>query len=599
MSVQRNSLPSSTSDLEATAELPVLDVAAYEAQAAHELFSGTDTWVAPGPSAPSRDDAALLRQRNRLEQDLKSLSANLRAVEERLALKGERLALLEGELKGAHAERAAAEQRAQTFAAELAEARTAAETLRAHSAELARRLEAQESATRGAQARDSARVLDLSERERALNHAQRQIEEMRGQLAAQHETLQSQEGRRGIFDHLLRGLDLQVDRAEAKAEELKRELHAQNLKATELTGALSGGGQRIAVLEGEVNALSSALSQRNEETAAHIRGNEELRDHVRTLMAENVAHLERLRSVEAEMAAATQAHTAALLAATNLQREIEARNTTQKERGDALESELAAARSELEQCIAALKAAEARHGERIDLLAAAESRIAEMQAQFLAHQQELRAAQEELRASGERSSTNEGDLRAAEDALTRAESELRATASRVEELTKADEQWRATVDAARQALEERDSLIRRLETEAAHSTALLDNIQHSIKFLEQPVPNPTEVVPEGASRLLIRTEGDGEVVHVLGRKTSIGRTADNDLQIETRFISRHHAVILAGPSSTIIEDLNSTNGVLVNGRRITRQTLQDGDHVVVGRSQFRFAVRPPGERRTS
>ncbi len=50
---------------------------------------------------------------------------------------------------------------------------------------------------------------------------------------------------------------------------------------------------------------------------------------------------------------------------------------------------------------------------------------------------------------------------------------------------------------------------------------------------------------------------------MLGRKTTIGRTPDNDLMIDAKFISRHHAVILAGPTHTIIEDLNSTNGVLV------------------------------------
>ena len=61
---------------------------------------------------------------------------------------------------------------------------------------------------------------------------------------------------------------------------------------------------------------------------------------------------------------------------------------------------------------------------------------------------------------------------------------------------------------------------------------------------------------------------------MLGRKTSIGRTPDNDLQIDAKFISRHHAVILAGPAHTIIEDLNSTNGVLVNGRRITPPDAQ-------------------------
>jgi pSer/pThr/pTyr-binding forkhead associated (FHA) protein len=91
--------------------------------------------------------------------------------------------------------------------------------------------------------------------------------------------------------------------------------------------------------------------------------------------------------------------------------------------------------------------------------------------------------------------------------------------------------------------------------------------------------------------------GESEVVHLLGRKTTIGRTPDNDMQIDAKFISRHHAVILAGPTHTIIEDLNSTNGVHVNNRRIVRQTLKDGDIVLVGKAQFRFAVRPTADRR--
>src|SRR2546430_7930814 len=40
-------------------------------------------------------------------------------------------------------------------------------------------------------------------------------------------------------------------------------------------------------------------------------------------------------------------------------------------------------------------------------------------------------------------------------------------------------------------------------------------------------------------------------------------------------------------SHSIIEDLNSTNGVYVNGRRITRNTLKDGDTVVFGQALYR------------
>jgi pSer/pThr/pTyr-binding forkhead associated (FHA) protein len=153
------------------------------------------------------------------------------------------------------------------------------------------------------------------------------------------------------------------------------------------------------------------------------------------------------------------------------------------------------------------------------------------------------------------------------------------------------------VDEARTALTERDSLIQRLEEEATNSAVLIGQIQQSMRRLDPSNSGPHEAMPEGATRLLIRTDGETEVVHVLGRKTSIGRTPDNDLQIDAKFISRHHAVILAGPARTIVEDLNSTNGVLVNGRRITRQVLADGDAVTIGRTQFRFALRTPADRR--
>ncbi len=125
---------------------------------------------------------------------------------------------------------------------------------------------------------------------------------------------------------------------------------------------------------------------------------------------------------------------------------------------------------------------------------------------------------------------------------------------------------------------------------------LVGHIQKSVNRLDSDAPpRVSEPAADGATRLLIRTDGESEVVHVLGRKTTVGRTPDNDLQIDAKFISRHHAVILAGPAHAIIEDLNSTNGVSVNNRRITRQPLKDGDNVVIGKTAFRFAIRPAAD----
>ena len=68
----------------------------------------------------------------------------------------------------------------------------------------------------------------------------------------------------------------------------------------------------------------------------------------------------------------------------------------------------------------------------------------------------------------------------------------------------------------------------------------------------------------------------------------IGRTAENDIQIDSRFVSRHHGQLTVGPRATIIEDLNSTNGIYFGGRRIKRRTLKDGECFVIGEHELLY-----------
>ena len=65
-------------------------------------------------------------------------------------------------------------------------------------------------------------------------------------------------------------------------------------------------------------------------------------------------------------------------------------------------------------------------------------------------------------------------------------------------------------------------------------------------------------------------------------RTIIGRTSDNDLQIRSKFISRHHAQFVSDPQQTTVEDLNSTNGLVVDGKRVKRHRLVDGDVIHLG-----------------
>ena len=72
---------------------------------------------------------------------------------------------------------------------------------------------------------------------------------------------------------------------------------------------------------------------------------------------------------------------------------------------------------------------------------------------------------------------------------------------------------------------------------------------------------------------------------------TIGRLPDNDIRIDNPAVSGHHSLIINILNDSFLEDLNSTNGVLVNGRKVSRQLLHDGDVVTIGDAQFRLSVK--------
>lgn len=68
----------------------------------------------------------------------------------------------------------------------------------------------------------------------------------------------------------------------------------------------------------------------------------------------------------------------------------------------------------------------------------------------------------------------------------------------------------------------------------------------------------------------------------------IGRTPENDVQINSRFVSRHHAQIISDETHSVLEDLNSTNGVFIRAQRVKQQTLVDGDIVQIGEHKLLY-----------
>ena len=92
------------------------------------------------------------------------------------------------------------------------------------------------------------------------------------------------------------------------------------------------------------------------------------------------------------------------------------------------------------------------------------------------------------------------------------------------------------------------------------------------------------------SKLVLSTDGKAvSELHLIPGRKVVGRTPDNDLQIDSKFISRHHCQLVTGSDGiTVIEDLNSTNGIVVQGKRVRRHTLRDGDVVSVGQHEILY-----------
>jgi hypothetical protein len=103
--------------------------------------------------------------------------------------------------------------------------------------------------------------------------------------------------------------------------------------------------------------------------------------------------------------------------------------------------------------------------------------------------------------------------------------------------------------------------------------------------LETQAASPVEL---GVERELAYLTVDGDRHEVRKRRTVIGRSKDCDLQLADPNISRRHAELRQEGTSYWIVDLDSTNGIEINGRRAKRAKLDPGDTVTIGSTDLVF-----------
>jgi len=161
-------------------------------------------------------------------------------------------------------------------------------------------------------------------------------------------------------------------------------------------------------------------------------------------------------------------------------------------------------------------------------------------------------------------------------ALTELETTLRNTQEECDSL-RASIKSETALEASIQA---KDALIADLKTQLATANARSSKREDAA---EQPADaiNTLEVIKDGKVEQVFPITADQS-------RIMIGRSDDSELCLDSKFVSRHHALIFITDHRVYIEDLNSFNGVSVNSKTVTRLELHENDTVLVGD----FVIRP-------
>jgi predicted component of type VI protein secretion system len=82
-------------------------------------------------------------------------------------------------------------------------------------------------------------------------------------------------------------------------------------------------------------------------------------------------------------------------------------------------------------------------------------------------------------------------------------------------------------------------------------------------------------------------------IPIVKERMSIGRKPHNDIQIDNLAISGEHAVLVTLGDDSFLEDLNSTNGTLVNGQQVKKHFLKNGDVIELGKYKLKYILERP------
>jgi IgA-specific serine endopeptidase len=577
-------------DLEATDQFPVLDATAYEADVlSREPPAPPDrqaTAAAPDPPAaesPAPDPGAPNAAPRMADSD------DMLAVENWIAQKTEELRAYHEALTLVQRERAAALARAEALSRELSEASAALEAAKGRERSLAEALSSEQEAARQ-------RAAEIAQREtRAREGLAAEVKALQAQLANCLESLQSRESYRALYESSLQELDAELAAAKLRTAE-------QEARANQLETELQASDQRlqIAVRERDAarNLPDTEINQHATERGEVEQKRSALETRLAQLSAEHADKCAQLLAMEATLTAAQQRAQAEALAsgtAAERLRELESAIAARQAESSQARLEIERNRALLADLTAALLKSQTMFSDQGRLLEereAAASAMAASQAEQAASIMTLRGQIEELTAER---AMPAAERRALEERVAALTKEAAESESRIFRLEAINSELRASVGHLNTSLAEREAELQRAAQMASINAYALERVQSSIDDLGRTLTSAEGGPTQAQVGILTRLDnGQNHSVVVRGR-TTIGRDRDNDLPLAMRSVSRHHAVLIPAFRTAFIQDLRSTNGVLVNQRRVRCARLEHGDVITCGEAQFRYTVTPaPG-----
>lgn len=104
---------------------------------------------------------------------------------------------------------------------------------------------------------------------------------------------------------------------------------------------------------------------------------------------------------------------------------------------------------------------------------------------------------------------------------------------------------------------------------------------YSERSIKTEHPKDIYSLDQQPPKVVIQVSGlDDKKEFMLEKETvSIGRFSDNDIRVDNRFISGHHAKIVTVQGQSYVVDLGSRNGTFVNGQRVTKCRLKNSDSI--------------------